>query len=155
MTDTQGKRDFQKWFCCCVYNHNVKSNPLRFLAQCLSFYQKLVLPDMYAYLPVLPIIQTIKSRFWICFYCVSSVQSHSRVPCGPHVLQHTKFPCPSPTPRFYSNSGPSGWWCHPTISSSVFSSTLSPPSFTCFQHQGLFKWVSSSHQVAKVLDFQL
>ena len=31
----------------------------------------------------------------------------------------------------------------------------SPPTFKLFQHQGLFKWVSSSHQVAKVLEFQL
>ena len=34
-------------------------------------------------------------------------------------------------------------------------SSPSPPSFSLFQHQGLFKWVSSSHQVAKVLAFQL
>ena len=48
------------------------------------------------------------------------------------------------------NSCPLRWWCHPTISSSVvpFSSCLS-------QHQGLFQWVSSSHQVAKVLELQL
>ena len=31
----------------------------------------------------------------------------------------------------------------------------SPPAFSLSQHQGLFKWVSSSHQVAKVLEFQL
>ena len=31
----------------------------------------------------------------------------------------------------------------------------SPPTFNLSQHQGLFKWVSSSHQVAKVLEFQL
>ena len=31
----------------------------------------------------------------------------------------------------------------------------SPPAFNLYQHQGLFKWVSSSHQVAKVLEFQL
>ena len=37
----------------------------------------------------------------------------------PHRLQHTRPPCPSPTPRVYSNSCPSCWWCHPTISSSV------------------------------------
>ena len=44
----------------------------------------------------------------------------------PHGLQHTRPPCPSPTPGAYSNSCPSGWWCHPTISSSVvpFSSCL-------------------------------
>ena len=34
-------------------------------------------------------------------------------------------------------------------------SASSPPTFNLSQHQGLFKWVSSSHQVAKVLEFQL
>ena len=44
----------------------------------------------------------------------------------PHGLQHVRPPCPSPTPRVYSNSCPLSWWCHPTISSSVvpFSSHL-------------------------------
>ena len=44
----------------------------------------------------------------------------------PHRLQHTRPPCPSPTPRIYSNSCPSSQWCHPTISSCVvpFSSHL-------------------------------
>ena len=44
----------------------------------------------------------------------------------PHGLQHTRLPCPSPTPRACSNSHPSSQWCHPTISSSVvpFSSYL-------------------------------
>ena len=44
----------------------------------------------------------------------------------PHRLQHARLPCPSPTPRVYSNSCPWSWWCHPTISSSVipFSSCL-------------------------------
>ena len=37
----------------------------------------------------------------------------------PHGLQHAGLPCPSPTPRAYSNSCPMSWWCHPTISSSV------------------------------------
>ena len=31
----------------------------------------------------------------------------------------------------------------------------SPPAFNLFQHQGLFQWVNSSHEVAKVLEFQL
>ena len=41
-------------------------------------------------------------------------------------LQHARPPCPSPTPRLYSNSCPLSQWCHPTISSSVvpFSSCL-------------------------------
>ena len=43
-----------------------------------------------------------------------------------HGLQHARPPCPSPTPRVYSNSCPLSQWCHPTISSSVipFSSHL-------------------------------
>ena len=44
----------------------------------------------------------------------------------PHGLQHSRLPCPSPTPRACSDSCPLGRWCHPTISSSVvpFSSRL-------------------------------
>ena len=43
-----------------------------------------------------------------------------------HGLQHTRLPCPSPSPGIYSNSCPLSSWCHPTISSSVvpFSSCL-------------------------------
>ena len=43
-----------------------------------------------------------------------------------HRLQHTRLPCPSPTPGACSNSCPPSQWCHPTISSSVipFSSCL-------------------------------
>ena len=68
----------------------------------------------------------------------------------PHGLQQTRLPCPSPTPGVCSNSCPSSQWCHPTISPSVI-----PFSFCSLsQHQGLFQWVSSSHQVAKVLEFQ-
>ena len=37
---------------------------------------------------------------------------------------------------------PSSWWCHPTISSSV---VPSPTAFNLSQHHGLFKWVSSSY----------
>ena len=84
----------------------------------------------------------------------SSVQSLSSVDSlQPHGLQHTRPPCPSLTPRVYSNSFPLSWWCHPTISSSVV--PPSPPAFNLSQHQGLFQWVSFSHQVAKVLEFQL
>ena len=69
-----------------------------------------------------------------------------------HRLQHARPPCPSPTPRACSNSCPSSWWCHPTFPSSVIPS---PPAFNLSQHKGLFQRVSSSHQVAKVLEFQL
>ena len=38
---------------------------------------------------------------------------------GPHGLQHARLPCPSPSPRAWSNSCPLSWWCHPAISSAV------------------------------------
>ena len=59
----------------------------------------------------------------------------------PHGLQHARLPWPSPTPRIYSNSCPSRWWCHPAISSSVvpFSSHLqSAPASGSFQMSQLF-----------------
>ena len=85
----------------------------------------------------------------VAFLCFSrSVLSDSSRPNG---LQHARLPCPSPTPGACSDSCPSSRWCHPTISSSVVPFlTLS-----LSQHQGLFQWVSSSHQVAKVLELQL
>ena len=46
-------------------------------------------------------------------------------------------------------------WVCDTIQTSHPLSSPSPPAFNFSQHQGLFKWVSSSHQVAKVLGFQL
>ena len=70
----------------------------------------------------------------------------------PHGLQHARPPCPTPTAGVHPNSCPLSRWCHPTISASVI------PFSSCsqsFQHHGLFKWVSSSHEVAKTLEFQL
>ena len=63
----------------------------------------------------------------ICWYIPvqlsRSVMSDS---LRPHELQHTRPPCPSPSPRVHSNSHPSSQWCHPAISSCVipFSSCL-------------------------------
>ena len=86
---------------------------------------------------------------------ISSVQFSRSVVSDslrPHESQHTRPPCPSPTPGVHSDSRPSSQWCHPAISSSVvpFSSCPDPS-----QHQGLFQWVNSSHEVAKVVEFQL
>ena len=47
----------------------------------------------------------------------------------PHGLQHVRPPCPSPTPRVYSNSCPLSQWCHLTISSSVVPFSSCPQSF--------------------------
>ena len=60
--------------------------------------------------------------------------------------------CPSLSPKVFSNWCPLSQWCHPTISSFVIpvSSWLQS-----FPDQGFFQGVSSSHQVAKVLELQL
>ena len=69
----------------------------------------------------------------------------------PHEPQHARPPSPSPTPGVHPNSPPSSWWGHPTISSSVVPFCLAP-----IPHGiSLFQWVSSLHQVAKVLEFHL
>ena len=69
----------------------------------------------------------------------------------PHESQHARPPCPSPTPRVHSNSCPSNRWCHPSHPLS----SPSPPAPIPSQHQDLFQWANSSHQVVKVLQFQL
>ena len=71
----------------------------------------------------------------------------------PHESQHARPPCPSPTPGVHPNSCLLSWWCHPAILSSVFPFCSCPQSLPA--SGGLFQWVSSSHQVAKVLEFQL
>ena len=87
-------------------------------------------------------------------FTVASVQfSHSVTQSDSsqlHESQHARPPCPTPTPRVYSNSCPSSWWCHPAISSSVVPFSSCPPS----QHQGLFQWINSSHEVTNVLEIQ-
>ena len=47
----------------------------------------------------------------------------------PHEWQHTRPPCPSPTPRVHPNPCPLSRWCHPTISPSVVPFSSCPQSF--------------------------
>ena len=54
----------------------------------------------------------------------------------PHGLQHTRLPCPSPSPRVCPSACPLNWWCHPTIHPLLLSS---PFAFNICQHQGLFQ----------------
>ena len=65
---------------------------------------------------------------WLCPQRLGQCPAHSSVQFShsivsdsarPHGLQHARFPCPSSTPRAYSNSCPSSQRSHPTISSSV------------------------------------
>ena len=69
----------------------------------------------------------------------------------PHESQHSRPLCPSSTPGVHSNSCPSSQWCHPAISSSVVPFSSCPQSLPA---SGSFQWVYSSHEVAKILEFQ-
>ena len=72
-------------------------------------------------------------KIWYIYtleYQFSSVQSLSRVQLfATPESQHTRPPCPSPTPGVYPNSRPSSRWCHPAISSSVVPFSSCPQSF--------------------------
>ena len=80
----------------------------------------------------------------------SSVAQSCPTLCDP--MDCSTPPCPSPTPRVYSNSY---HWVGNAIQPSHTLSSPSPPVFNLSQHQGLFQWVSSLLQMAKVLEFQL
>ena len=65
----------------------------------------------------------------------------------PHESQHTRPPCPSPTPGVHSDSCPLSQWCHPAISSSVFPFSSCPqslPATESFPMSQLFTWGSQS-----------
>ena len=70
----------------------------------------------------------------------------------PRGRQHASLPCPLPSPGVRPSSCPLSWGCHPTISSYAALFSFCLQSFLL--HQGLFQWVSCSHQVAKVLELQ-
>ena len=82
-------------------------DPLNWSTVFLSFLFVHLLNSYKISLIISPILLLLFSR---------SIMSNS---LQPHGLQHTKPPCPSPSPGACSNSCPSSWWCHPTISSSV------------------------------------
>ena len=69
----------------------------------------------------------------------------------PHESQHTRPPCPSPTPRVHPNSCPWSWWCHPAISSSVVPLSSCPQSLSAsgsFPMSQLFAWGGQSTRVS-------
>ena len=81
----------------------------------------------------------------ICKCLVQFSRSMVSESLWPHESQHARPPCPSPSPRVYSNSCPWSWWCHPAISSSVtpFSSCPQPLSASwSFPMSQLFAWGS-------------
>ena len=72
----------------------------------------------------------------------------------PHESQHTRPPCPLPTPGVYSNSCPSSWWCHPAISSSIILFSSCPqslPASESFPMSQLFTWGGQSIGVSALV----
>ena len=67
----------------------------------------------------------------MCLECICCAVAKSCLTLSDpmNCMQHTKPPCPSPTPRVYSNSCPLSRWCHPTMSSSVAPFSSCPQSF--------------------------
>ena len=72
--------------------------------------------------------------------------------CDPMDCSMPGLPVHHQLPEFTQNHV---HWVSDAIQPSHPLSSPSPPAFNLSQHQSLFQWVSSSHQVAKVLEFQL
>ena len=74
----------------------------------------------------------------------------------PHESQHTRPPCPSPTPGVHSDSHPSSQWCHPAISSSFNPFSTCPqslPASETFPMSQLFTWGGQSTGVSALASF--
>ena len=90
---------------------------------------------------------------------VSSVQFSYSVMSDslrPHESQHTRPPCPSPTPRVHPDSRASSQWCHPAISSSVVPFSTCPkflPASESFPMNQLFAWGGQSTGVSALASF--
>ena len=61
--------------------------------------------------------------------CFCSLTKSCLILCDPRDCSMARLPCPSPSPGVCSNSCPSSWWCHPTISSSAVPFSSCPQSF--------------------------
>ena len=57
----------------------------------------------------------------------------------PHESQHTRPPCPSPTPRVYSNSCPPSWWCHLILCRPLLLLPPIPPSIWAFSNESTLR----------------
>ena len=73
------------------------------------------------------VTMTVVTMVWVCDLFSHSVVSDS---LWPHGLQHPRLPCPSLSPRVYSNSCPWSRWCHTTLLSSVTCFSSGPQSLS-------------------------
>ena len=92
------------------------------------------------------------SLFFSVFCCFCSVTQSCATLCDPHELKHTRFPVLHHLPGLDQTHV---HWLGDVIQLSHPLLSPSSPAFNLSQHQGLFRLVSPSHQVGKVLEFQL
>ena len=102
----------------------------------------------------LDILQSLNFLFWKLRHLVqfSSVTQSCSTLCDLMNRSTPGLPVHHQLPEFTQTHV---HWVGDAIQPSHPLSSPSPPAFNLSQHQGLFKWVSSSHQVAKLLEFQL
>ena len=95
-----------------------------------------------------------KNRIYstLYYFQFSSVAQSCLTLCNPMDSSTPGFPVHHQLLEFIQTHG---HWVGDAIQPSHPVSSPSPHAFNLSQHQGLFKWVSSSHQTAKVLEFQL
>jgi len=92
---------------------------------------------------------------------ISSVQFSCSVVSDslqPPESQHSRPPCPSPSPGAHSNSRPSSRWCHPAVSSSVVPFSSCPqslPASESFPMSQPFAWGGQSAWLCTVAIFHI
>ena len=109
-------------------------------------------PEGYIF-PFLPCLLLLFSYTFSSVQFGHSVNSDS---LWPRESQHTKPPCPSPSPGVHLDSHPSSQWCHPAISSSVILFTSCPqslPASESFPMSQLFAWGGQNTGVAALASF--
>ena len=160
-TDRNGKNHFQtlmlftnkhmKYIKDLVLNWNYRVTPNNGFTNIEAFNPSIIL----FFFSLLPNISFLKSAFFLCFFISQSVSSAVQsclTLCDP-------MDCSTPGPPVHHQlpelAQTHVHWVGDAIQPSHPLSFPSPPAFSLSQHQGLFQRVSSSHQVAKVLEFQL
>ena len=88
-------------------------------------------------------------KWWLQFTSVQFSHPVMSNSLWPHELQHTRLPCPSPTLELAQTQV---HWVSDAFQPFHLLLFPSPPAFNLSQHQGLFQWVNSSHQVTKILE---
>ena len=134
-------------------------NPIGFVLSCFHFHlflcvYWLFISSMICWLLRSVLFSLHMFAFLIVFFSCSVQFSHSVMSNSlwPHEPQHARPPVHHQLPEFTQTHV---HWVGDAIQPSHPLLSPSPPALNLSQHQGLFKWVSSSLQVARVLEFQL